>query len=97
MADRQPPAISLRGVPRKYCTSHRFRLRARVRDDSTLRRVAVYLDGRQVRASRASRVRLLVRADRLRPGRHRLSVTARDSVGNLARVSRSFRRCPAGR
>jgi hypothetical protein len=97
VTDTQPPAIRVRGVPRKYCTSRRFRLRARVRDDSPLRHVAVYLDGRQVGASRRSRVRQVIRADRLRAGRHRVSVTARDSVGNLARSTRSFRRCAAGR
>ena len=93
VVDVKPPVIRVRGVPRKYCTRRGFRVRARAVDSSPLRRLAVYLDGRQVHAGRRARVDQLIRAGRLRPGRHRVSVTARDLVGNLARSTRIFRRC----
>src|SRR5207237_641209 len=89
--DRTPPRIRLRGVPsRKRCAPSSFRARVRVSDRSGLRRIAVYLDGRLIRDTRKTRFGVRVRSQ---PGRHRLTVLARDGAGNRARSSRVFRRC----
>ena len=92
-ADRRAPRIRLRGVPRRRCVRGGFRVRARVSDTSGVRRVAVYLDGRLLRARGRPFVRARVAGARLAPGRHRVSVRARDRAGNRARKSRRFRRC----
>jgi hypothetical protein len=91
--DRRPPRIRVTGVPRRRCVARAFSARVRVADASPLRRVRVRLDGRLLRRTRATRFEVRVRAGRLRAGRHRLSVVARDAVGNRARRTVRFRRC----
>jgi hypothetical protein len=67
--------------------------RARISDESALDFARFVLDGRRMRASRRTDLRLRVRAHRVRPGRHRVTVSARDAAGNRARTTRRFRRC----
>jgi hypothetical protein len=86
--DRTPPRIRLRA--RKGCARRARRVAVRVHDRSGLRRVAAYVDGRLVRSTRRAAFRV-----RVRRGRHRLTVLARDGVGNRARRTLRFRVCGA--
>jgi acyl-CoA thioesterase I len=92
--DHTGPRIAIRGLrgTGKRCVRRSFVVRIRARDPSGVRRVRVYLDRRRLRSSRASRLRVRV-PGRLRPGRHRLTVIARDTAGNRSRRSVRFRRC----
>jgi hypothetical protein len=90
--DRSPPRITIRGVPRR-CASRGLRLRIRIRDGSRLRRASVRLDGRLLRTTTRKRVRLRLRSRTIAPGRHRVTVVARDQRGNRASRSMRFRRC----
>ena len=80
--DATPPAITFR----RGCV--RGALRLRVRDDSGHVSVLVSVDGR--RALRTSRKRAFIR---LSPGRHRVTITARDSSDNVAVRKLRVRRC----
>ncbi|HYY21445.1 MAG TPA: SGNH/GDSL hydrolase family protein [Thermoleophilaceae bacterium] len=85
-------AISgLRGTGRR-CVRRSFVVQIRARDPIGVRRVRVYLDRRLLRSTRSSRLRVRVPA-RLRRGRHRLTVLARDGAGNRSRRSVRFRSC----
>jgi hypothetical protein len=91
--DLTPPRIRIRRVPRRRCIARGFRVHVSVRDASPLKRVHLRLDGRLLRATTATRFKAKVRVRRLRTGRHRLSVIARDAPGNRARRTVRFRRC----
>jgi uncharacterized delta-60 repeat protein len=91
--DRGKPRIRIRGVPRRRCLRRRTRVRIRISDLSALSRVHVRLDGRRVRATRKRRFSIRLRPSRLRPGRHRLSVIARDVAGNRGVRRIRFKRC----
>jgi hypothetical protein len=65
----------------------------RIGERSPVRRVALYLDGRLVHSTTHRIFRRPIRAGRLRAGRHRLTVIARDSSGNRGRVTLRVRRC----
>jgi hypothetical protein len=96
IADLAPPSIRVRGVPRR-CTSRSFRGRARVRDESSLRRVRVLVDRRRVRSRGRARVSFRVPARRLGGGSHRISARARDAARNRATARVRFRRCAGKR
>lgn len=89
--DRTPPRIRISHVPR-HCVSRSLVARVVIREASNLRAV-VRLNGQVVRRSTARRFRIRLGTRKLRPGRHRLSVAARDRGGNRARRSIAFRRC----
>jgi hypothetical protein len=91
-ADHVAPRIAIAGVPRR-CVRRAFRVRVRIRERSTLRRVSVRLDGRVRRTTRGTRITFRVPVGALRPGRHLLSIVARDAAGNRARRTARFRRC----
>jgi peptidoglycan/xylan/chitin deacetylase (PgdA/CDA1 family) len=93
-ADHTAPRIAiggLRGTGRQ-CVRRSVVVRIRARDPSGVRRVRVYLDRRQIHSSASSRLRVRIPA-RLRPGRHRFTVLARDNAGNRSRRSVLFSRC----
>jgi hypothetical protein len=92
--DRTAPLIRVRGLPRRSCVRGTFPVRVRATDDSGLRRVGLRLDGRRIHATSRARFKRLLRAGRLRPGIHRVTVRARDTAGNRARKTARFRRCP---
>jgi hypothetical protein len=74
--DRTPPRVRLY---RHRLRGGRLRLTAKARDKAGIARVELRIDGRKVRAKRASRVSYRWR---LRPGRHRVVVVAYDKRGN---------------
>ena len=93
--DSKPPRVRVRGVPQR-CVRRSFKVRVRARDSSALKRVTVRLDGRSQRTTQRKRFTMRVRVRGLRPGRHRLSVVARDAAGNRAEKTVRFRRCRRG-
>ena len=93
--DVSRPRIRIGGVPRRRCASRAFRVRVTVSDESRLRRVHLRLYRRIIRRTTRTRFSRRVSVRRLKPGRHRLSVIARDIAGNRARDTVRFRRCAA--
>jgi hypothetical protein len=91
--DLTPPRIRVSGMPRSRCLAHRFQVRVRVLDASPLERVQVRLAGRLLRETTEAGFAQRVPVRSLRPGRHRLSVVARDAAGNRGRRAVRFRRC----
>ena len=87
------PRVRVRGVPRRRCARRSFVARVRAIDHGGLRRVRVALDGRRLRLGTRSRQRVRVPARGLRPGRHRLEVTAVDLAGNRTTRAVRFTRC----
>jgi len=92
-ADETGPIVNIVGGPQNRCVARDFRLRIRARDASGIRRVNVFLDGRLIRRSTRGRFSVLIRAERLRAGRHTIRVVARDRAGNRTVRTRRFRRC----
>lgn len=90
MPCKRGPALHVKGVPRARCVSRGFRVRVRAVGAS---RVVVRLDGRVLRKTTAAAFAVRVRARRLRAGRHRLTVVARDASGSTARRTARFTRC----
>jgi hypothetical protein len=88
--DRFAPRIRVGGMPRG-CAERAFTLRVRIHDDSALRRVRVRLGRRVLRTTRRKRFEVRVAAGS--PGRHRLTIAARDRAGNLGRLAVVFSRC----
>jgi Tol biopolymer transport system component len=90
--DTRRPRLTLRGIPRG-CIRRRFRVRARVVDESPLRTASLRLDRRTLRTARTGRLSAVVRAGRLRRGRHRVALRAADVAGNSAVKTKAFRSC----
>ncbi len=91
--DRWRPRVRVRGVPRRRCAQRAFTARVLAVDHGGLRGVGVRLDGRRLRRTAARRQRVQVRVRHLRPGGHRLAVTAVDQTGNRATRAVRFKRC----
>ena len=90
-ADRTAPRVRVRGVPRR-CVRSNFRAFFRI-TESNFRRVDILLDGRRIKRTVSKRFSVLIRARRLRSGRHRVTAVARDDSGNRRIVRRRFTRC----
>ena len=84
------PIARVRGLRllRRRLRGGRLRLTAKARDRAGIARVELRIDGRRVRARRASRVSYRWR---LRPGRHRIVVVAYDKRGNRATYQLNLR------
>jgi hypothetical protein len=92
--DRKAPRIRLAGGPRKRCARRGFRARVRIFERwSGLRRAQLSLDGRRLVVTGAKRFSRRIPIRRLRPGRHRLTVVARDRAGNRSKKKARFRSC----
>jgi len=92
--DTAPPVLKLTGISRRSCLRHGVKARVRVTDTSSLRGVAVRLNGRKVKGTGHKRFGVKIRQSRLRRGRNRLTVTAVDRRGNRSTLlTRRFRRC----
>ncbi len=85
--DATPPVVKLRHVgPRILEPGTRLKVRYLLNEPA---RVSVYVDGRRVLLGRSSRLKWKVEwPARARPGKHRLTVTARDTAGNLSDATR---------
>jgi hypothetical protein len=77
----------------RSCTRRDFRARVRIRDRSALSYARLTLDGRRKLNTRRKSFGVRIRASRLRSGRHRITVAARDSAGNRRVRSVRFTRC----
>lgn len=91
--DRWAPRVRQLGVPRRRCTRRDFTVRVRIGERTSLRRAVLYVDGKGRRVTRRRYFRVRVRASRMRAGRHRVTVIARDAAANRGRGTKRFRRC----
>jgi uncharacterized repeat protein (TIGR01451 family) len=93
-----PPTLGsdLSGV-RPTCRRADFTVRARAITSGSLRWLRVFLDGRRIASRRSKSYPVRIRAARLRPGVHRISVEALGALGQRARSTTTFRRCPLPR
>jgi WD40-like Beta Propeller Repeat len=88
------PSARIAGLRRTGCTaSRRLRVPIRVTAPGGVRTVRVSLDGRRIKTSTRSRFTVFINANRLRSGRHRLSVTVIDRAGQRRTTTRRFQRC----
>ncbi len=92
-ADSRAPRIAVAGVAARRCVSRDFRMRVRITEGTALRSARVSLDGRRIATTRRKRFSVVIRARRLRGGRHRIGIAATDAAGNRRHVVRRFRRC----
>ncbi len=85
--DTTPPVVKLRDVaPRILQPRSRLKVRYLLNEPA---RVSVYLDGRRVVLGRSSRLKWKVDWPvQARPGKYRVTVTARDAAGNLSNATR---------
>jgi hypothetical protein len=88
--DNLPPHI--RVLKPERCRHRRLRARIRIFDQSRLRYAAARAPGRSRKTGR-KRFSLTVPVQRLRPGRYRIRVRAKDTAGNFSRRVVRFRRC----
>jgi hypothetical protein len=86
------PRIRIHGVPRG-CASRRFVARIQITDRLRLVRAALLLDGRRLSAGARKIIDKTIDVPRLAAGRHRLTVTARDSEGRHNARTARFRVC----
>jgi FlgD Ig-like domain len=86
--DSTPPVVKLRNVsPRVLQPASRLKVRYLLNEPA---RVSVYLDGKRVLLGLSSRLKWKVEWPvRAHPGRHRVTVTARDTAGNLSNATRA--------
>jgi hypothetical protein len=88
------PTVRVAGVSALGCRSSNFSASIAVRGrGASVRRVVVRLDGEVVRTSTKRSFSIPIAARRLRPGIHRVTVTATDRAGNRRVRSAVFSRC----
>jgi hypothetical protein len=75
------------------CVARDFRLRIRARDQSGIRSIEVFLDGRRIKQGTDRKLFVWVHAEQLRAARHSIRVVVVDNAGNRSVERRSFRRC----
>jgi hypothetical protein len=87
--------ISIAGVRGRgaACTTRDFRVTVRIRDRSRLSYARLFLDGRRRLTTTRKGFIVPIGASRLRSGRHRITVTARDKAGNRSGRAVLFTRC----
>lgn len=90
--EEEAPRVRVTGAPRR-CTRTAFRVRVRITAPAGLRHAVVRVDRRRIALRRTASFTLRVDPARLRRGRHRLEVSARDREGDLGAASVRFRRC----
>jgi len=88
-AGRRPRSRSRRA----RCVDAGFRANFRIRSRGRLRRVKVFVAGRQIRQTRRKRFSVWVKVGGLRAGRNIIRVVAVDRNGRRDVAIRSFRRC----
>ena len=87
-----PPKITLRGVPTGHCVRRVFTARIGI-GSKQLRRVDVRRDGHLIASRKVKKFHIRVSVRELEPGRHRLTVRARDASNRARTKSASFRVC----
>jgi hypothetical protein len=79
--------------PPSNCTSRNFKLRVTVSDAAGISRTDVFLDGKRIKRTTKPSFSVTIKAKGLSPGRHKISVQARDGAGHTTTKKASFRRC----
>jgi Tol biopolymer transport system component len=90
------PKVSVAGV-RSACVAKTFHVRFRVSTASSVKSVVVKLDGRRIKSTSRGSFTLTINGKKLKSGRHRLTITATDSNGNVTTSHKSFSVCKAAK
>ncbi len=94
ITDVKGPTVRITGLPpASSCQRHERKIHFKVTDRSGVRRVDIFVDYVHAGRARSSSMLNFDFSRKLRPGRHRLGVTARDNVGNLTHKVVRFRVC----
>lgn len=92
--DKTPPKIKLSGVPAAGSCASTIRVKLTVTDASGVKLIYVFLDGVSVGSHTPGSGALKLKfPSKVKPGRHRLGVTARDKAGNFAKKVVHFQLC----
>jgi hypothetical protein len=94
--DTKPPTIKITGLPNSAGCTKTTKVGFVIFDSSGLRRVYVFLDGNVVAHSEGNAKLNVHFPKRVKAGRHRLGVLARDKADNLARKVVHFKVCRIG-
>ncbi|MDX6615980.1 MAG: hypothetical protein QOD60_1071 [Solirubrobacterales bacterium] len=79
--------------PPSNCTSRNFKMQVTVSDAAGISRTDVFLDGMRIKRSTKPSFSVTIKAKTLGPGRHKISVQARDGAGHTTNKKTSFQRC----
>ncbi|HEY1594414.1 MAG TPA: Ig-like domain-containing protein [Thermoleophilaceae bacterium] len=90
------PKVSVAGV-RSACVAKTFHVRFRVTTASSVKSVVVKLDGKRIKSTSKGGFTLAINGKKLKSGRHRLTITATDSNGNVTTTHKSFSVCKAAK
>lgn len=88
-----PPGVTPPGGGANRCIAEDFKLRIRARDESGIRSIKVYLNGKMVKRTGRREITVSIRAEDLPAGRHSIRVAVQDNEGNRTIKTRGFRRC----
>jgi hypothetical protein len=94
--DTTRPTVRINNVP-KRCIARNFKLKVRVSDAGGIDRTDVFLDNRRIKRSSKERFSVTIKAARLRAGKHKIRVEARDLAGNTRVRRANFKRCGTAR
>jgi Tol biopolymer transport system component len=90
------PKVGVAGV-RRACVSKSFHLRFTIATSSAVKSVVVKLDGKRIKSTKRSKFTITVNSKKLGAGRHRLTITATDSAGQVKNIHRTFSVCKAAK
>jgi hypothetical protein len=94
LLDVDGPRVGLTGVRTGgRCIRRDFTVRYTIRDESRLRRVVIFLDGRRIKVTARARFSVRIDLHGLHGGRHTIRAVAHDRAGNRTVVTRSFTTC----
>jgi hypothetical protein len=79
--------------PPNNCTARNFKMHVTVSDAAGISRTDVFLDGNRIKRSTKPSFTVTIKAKTLSPGRHKISVQARDGAGHTTVKKTSFQRC----
>jgi Tol biopolymer transport system component len=90
------PTVGVAGV-RRACVASSFHVRFRVGTSASVKSVVVKLDGKRLKSTSKGSFTLTINAKKLKAGRHRLTITATDSAGQVTTSRRTFSVCKAAK
>jgi hypothetical protein len=90
------PKVGVAGV-RRACVSKSFHVRFRIATSASVKSVVVKLDGKRLKSTSKGSFTLTINPKKLKSGRHRLTITATDSTGQVTTSRRTFSVCKAAK
>jgi hypothetical protein len=91
VADTQAPAVKILAPGRNSKLRGRARVRATAVDDSGVTLIEMLVDGKRVAWKRGPKLDIAWQLKRVRPGRHTVTIVARDAAGNTGSRSVAVR------